>query len=95
MLSEVKNGTAKRVVIPETQTVDRRTGVRTTHAKRDVDVDLPAGVEDGQRLRVPGKAYRQPATTAGNGKGVYTSTSSSRRMFGSRASGTTWSLAWT
>lgn len=68
-LSEVKNGTAKRVVIPETQTVDRRTGVRTTHAKRDVDVDLPAGVEDGQRLRVPGEGVSSTGNDGRQRKG--------------------------
>ncbi len=57
-LAEVKSGTAKTIRIPETITVDPRTGQRTTHPSRDVDVNLPAGVEDGQRLRVPGEGTK-------------------------------------
>jgi DnaJ-class molecular chaperone len=53
-LREVKEGTAKTIRIPETVTVDPRTGARSTEAGRDVEVRLPPGVEDGQRLRVSG-----------------------------------------
>ena len=54
-LAEVKSGTSRTVRVPETRTVDPRTGVSETHPARDVKVDLPAGVEDGQRLRVQGR----------------------------------------
>ena len=57
-LAEVKSGTSRTVRVPETRTVDPRTGVSETHPARDVKVDLPAGVEDGQRLRVPGEGAR-------------------------------------
>lgn len=57
-LAEVASGTAKTITIPETTTVDPRTGKRETHKAREVSVDLPAGVEDGQRLRVPGEGLR-------------------------------------
>ena len=57
-LREVKEGAARTVRIPETVAVDPRTGARTTERARDVDVNLPPGVEDGQRLRVPGEGTR-------------------------------------
>ena len=57
-LAEVKSGTSRTVRVPETRTVDPRTGVSETHPARDVKVDLPAGVEDGQQLRVPGEGAR-------------------------------------
>ena len=57
-LREVKEGAARTVRIPETVAVDPRTGARTTEPARDVEVNLPPGVEDGQRLRVPGEGTR-------------------------------------
>ena len=57
-LRDVKEGAARTVRIPETVVVDPRTGARTTEPARDVDVNLPPGVEDGQRLRVPGEGTR-------------------------------------
>ena len=57
-LRDVKEGTARTVRVPETIAVDPRTGARTTEPARDVEVNLPPGVEDGQRLRVPGEGTR-------------------------------------
>ena len=57
-LAEVAKGTSKTIRIPETVVVDPRTGARETVPARDVNVDLPKGVEDGQRLRVPGEGQR-------------------------------------
>ena len=57
-LAEVAKGTSKTIRIPETVVADPRTGARETVPARDVNVDLPRGVEDGQRLRVPGEGQR-------------------------------------
>jgi len=57
-LQEVKEGAARTVRVPETTSVDPRTGARSVAPARDVAVNLPPGVEDGQRLRVPGEGTR-------------------------------------
>ena len=55
-LDDVRRGVSREINIPETVTNIR--GKRETQAARDVKVDIPKGVEDGQRLRVPGEGIR-------------------------------------
>jgi len=55
-LDDVRRGVNREINIPETVTSVR--GKRETQAARDVKVDIPKGVEDGQRLRVPGEGIK-------------------------------------
>jgi curved DNA-binding protein len=55
-LDDVRRGVSREINIPETVTNIR--GKRETQAARDVKIDIPKGVEDGQRLRVPGEGIR-------------------------------------
>lgn len=55
-LDDVRRGVSRSINIPETVTNVR--GKRETQAARDVKVDIPKGVEDGQRLRVHGEGIK-------------------------------------
>lgn len=55
-LDDVRRGVSREINIPETVTNVR--GKRETQPAREVKVDIPKGVEDGQRLRVAGEGIR-------------------------------------
>ena len=55
-LDEVRRGTSREINIPETVTTFR--GKKETQPARNVKVDIPRGVEDGQSLRMAGEGIR-------------------------------------
>lgn len=63
-LDDVRRGASREINIPET--VIQVRGKRETQAARDVKVDIPRGVEDGQRLRVAGEGIRGVNGRAGS-----------------------------
>lgn len=55
-LDDVRRGVSREINIPETVISVR--GKRETQAARNVKIDIPRGVDDGQQLRVAGEGIR-------------------------------------
>ena len=86
-LDEVRRGTSREINIPETVTSFR--GKKETQPARNVKVDIPRGVEDGQSLRMAGEGIRG----VGGRVEVYISTYRSREIRDLEGSEETSSLA--